>query len=171
MCKPAPDLIRLRGMMSDLRSPRRVFPSRAAVRGESSGGTTCRGSACRPHPCPRCTMVKAGKVKSTCRLESSEGPKPKTATYTCTCGTSFDGLKAWRQHMCERSALRKREPRIPIPSDPRARARRRAFGRPLLLPQLTPPTPLCFANHISPRTHHFARRREEGQAWRPRLTK
>ena len=43
-------------------------------------------------------MVK-GKVRPTCCLSYSEGAetKPKSASYTCECGTTFKGLKAWRE--------------------------------------------------------------------------
>ena len=54
-------------------------------------------------------MPKVVKVYKSCRLASTSGDKPKTATYTCTCGSSFDGLKAWQAHMTARSQLRKRE--------------------------------------------------------------
>lgn len=48
------------------------------------------------------------KVKATCSLYESEGEKPKSASYTCTCGSTFEGLKAWREHMVARSQLHKR---------------------------------------------------------------
>ena len=49
------------------------------------------------------------RVKASCHLSYSEGEKPRSALYTCSCGGQFDGLKAWRQHMVDRSMLRKRE--------------------------------------------------------------
>ena len=50
------------------------------------------------------------KVTPQCQLASSDGfEKPKTAKYTCKCGETFDGLKAWREHMVQRSLLRKRK--------------------------------------------------------------
>ena len=52
-------------------------------------------------------MVKPKDWK-TWKLASSEGANPKTATYTCMSGQTFNGLKAWREHMKARSALRKR---------------------------------------------------------------
>ena len=48
------------------------------------------------------------KVKPTCVLSETEGEKPRTALYTCSCGGQFEGLKAWREHMVARSQLRKR---------------------------------------------------------------
>ena len=51
------------------------------------------------------------KVTLSCMLASVEGEdKPKSAVYTCTSGATFHGLKAWREHMVLRSALRKRTP-------------------------------------------------------------
>ena len=54
------------------------------------------------------------KVTKECCLAFSKGEKPKTATYVCKCGTEFDGLKAWREHMTARSLLRKCEC-MPLP--------------------------------------------------------
>ena len=48
------------------------------------------------------------KVKSTDCLSYTEGANPKTATYVCTSGATFQGLKAWREHMVARSMLKKR---------------------------------------------------------------
>jgi hypothetical protein len=51
------------------------------------------------------------KVTPQCQLASTDGfEKPKNAKYTCKCGETFDGLKAWREHMVQRSLLRKRKP-------------------------------------------------------------
>ena len=47
------------------------------------------------------------KVKPTCVLSESEGEKPRSALYTCSCGGQFNGLKAWREHMVARSLLHK----------------------------------------------------------------
>jgi len=55
------------------------------------------------------------KVKATCSLYESEGEKPKSASYTCTCGSTFEGLKAWREHMVARSQLHKLPERISLP--------------------------------------------------------
>ena len=50
------------------------------------------------------------KVTPQCQLASPDGfEKPKNAKYTCKCGETFDGLKAWREHMVQRSLLRKRK--------------------------------------------------------------
>ena len=69
-------------------------------------------------------MVK-GKVRPTCCLSYSEGAetKPKSASYTCECGTTFKGLKAWREHMVARSQLRKRKPLLRYAGSSTARAR------------------------------------------------
>jgi hypothetical protein len=48
------------------------------------------------------------KVTPACHLATSEGEKPKSALYTCSCGEACEGLKAWREHMVQRSQLRKR---------------------------------------------------------------
>ena len=54
------------------------------------------------------------KVTPQCQLASTDGfEKPKNAKYTCKCGETFDGLKAWREHMVQRSLLRKRKPMTP----------------------------------------------------------
>lgn len=55
------------------------------------------------------------KVTASCVLASSEGENPKSAVYTCSSGASFEGLKAWREHMVARSALRKLPERIALP--------------------------------------------------------
>ena len=41
-------------------------------------------------------MPKTAKARASCCLTLSEGfEKPKTALYTCSCGSQFEGLKAW----------------------------------------------------------------------------
>jgi len=55
------------------------------------------------------------KVKPTCVLSESEGEKPRSALYTCSCGGQFNGLKAWREHMVARSLLHKLPERITLP--------------------------------------------------------
>jgi len=60
--------------------------------------------------------VAMPKVTLSCMLASVEGEdKPKSAVYTCTSGATFHGLKAWREHMVLRSALRKLPERITLP--------------------------------------------------------
>jgi hypothetical protein len=58
----------------------------------------------------QCIFIVMPKVAASCHLAYSEGEKPKSALYTCTCGGQFEGLKAWREHMVQRSMLRKRTP-------------------------------------------------------------
>ena len=60
-------------------------------------------------------MVKNFRAKPTCCLVESEGERPKSATYYCQCGGTFEGLKAWREHMVARSMCRKLPERISLP--------------------------------------------------------
>jgi GR25 family glycosyltransferase involved in LPS biosynthesis len=62
-------------------------------------------------------MVRTFKARPDCCLAETIVPedKPKSAQYSCVCGGTFDGLKAWREHMVQRSMLRKLPERICLP--------------------------------------------------------
>lgn len=82
--------------------------------GDHSPATSTPEPLQSPRPTTSCATARSRtqrkpmpKVKPTCVLSESEGEKPRSALYTCSCGGQFNGLKAWREHMVARSLLHK----------------------------------------------------------------
>ena len=89
------------------------FSSSSVAPKQCSPYNSTRCSGC-PRPTTSCATARSRtqrkpmpKVKPTCVLSESEGEKPRSALYTCSCGGQFNGLKAWREHMVARSLLHK----------------------------------------------------------------